>query len=88
MNKSQQIRELKEKYPNASSSVIAEELGFKQGYVAHVLWKAKLPNKTQESFEESFYEKLSENDHLRKEIQKLERENYELRLVVKYLKEN
>ena len=84
MNKSQQIRELKERYPNASSSVIAEELGFKQGYVAHVLWKAKLPNKTQESF----YEKLSENDQLRKEIQKLERENYELRLVVKYLKEN
>jgi hypothetical protein len=86
MNKSQQIRELKERYPNASSSVIAEELGFKQGYVAHILWKAKLPVK--EDFEKSFYEKLSENDHLRKEIHKLERENYELKLVVKYLKEN
>ena len=86
MNKSQQIRELKERYPNASSSVIAEELGFKQGYVAHILWKAKLPNK--ESFEKSFYEKLSENDQLRKEIDKLEREVSGLKMVIKYLREN
>jgi hypothetical protein len=86
MNKSQQIRELKEKYPNASSSVIAEELGFKQGYVAHILWKAKLPIK--EDFEKSFYEKLSENDQLRKEIDKLEREVSGLKMVIKYLREN
>jgi len=86
MNKSQQIRELKERYPNASSSVIAEELGFKQGYVAHVLWKAKLPIK--EDFEKSFYEKLSENDQLRKEIDKLEREVSGLKMVIKYLREN
>jgi len=86
MNKSQQIRELKEKYPNASSSVIAEELGFKQDYVAHVLWKAKLPIK--EDFKKSFYEKLSENDQLRKEIDKLEREVSGLKMVIKYLREN
>jgi hypothetical protein len=86
MNKSQQIRELKEKYPNASSSVIAQELGFKQGYVAHVLWKAKLPIK--EDFEKSFYEKLSEIDQLRKEIDKLEREVIGLKMVIKYLREN
>ena len=86
MNKSQQIRELKERYPNASSSVIAEELGFKQGYVAHVLWKAKLPIK--EDFEKSFYEKLSENDQLRREIDKLEREVSGLKMVIKYLREN
>jgi hypothetical protein len=86
MNKSQQIRELKERYPNASSSVIAEELGFKQGYVAHVLWKAKLPIK--EDFEKSFYEKLSEIDQLRKEIDKLEREVIGLKMVIKYLREN
>jgi hypothetical protein len=87
MNKSQQIRELKERYPNASSSVIAEELGFKQGYVAHVLWKAKLPIK--EDFEKKlFYEKLSEIDQLRKEIDKLEREVIGLKMVIKYLREN
>jgi ADP-heptose:LPS heptosyltransferase len=86
MNKSQLIRELKERYPNASSSVIAEELGFKQGYVAHVLWKAKLPIK--EDFEKSFYEKLSEIDQLRKEIDKLEREVIGLKMVIKYLREN
>ena len=86
MNKSQQIRELKERYPNASSSVIAEKLGLKQGYVAHVLWKAKLPIK--EDFEKSFYEKLSENDELRKEIDKLEREISGLKMVIKYLREN
>jgi hypothetical protein len=86
MNKSQQIRELKERYPNASSSVIAQELGFKQGYVAHVLWKAKLPIK--EDFEKSFYEKLSEIDQLRKEIDKLEREVIGLKMVIKYLREN
>jgi DNA-binding MarR family transcriptional regulator len=86
MNKSQKIRELKEKYPHASSSEIADELNIKQGYVAHILWKAKLPVK--EDFEKSFYEKLSENDQLRKEIDKLERDVSGLKMVIKYLREN
>ena len=87
MNKSELIRQTKEKNPSYTTKQIAEISGVKQGYVAHILWKAKHIQK-KENYQESFYEQLHLNNELKKEIEKLEEETRKLRYVIKFLREN
>jgi hypothetical protein len=88
VNKSELIRQTKEKYPSYTTKQIAEISGVKKDYAAHILWKAKKPTKTKEDFQKSFYEQLHLNQELKKEIEKLEDEARKLRLVIKFLREN
>ena len=88
MNKAKLIREMKEKYPSFTSRQIAGMIDVKQGYVAHILWKAKLPSAKKTDFQKAYQELLIENNLLRKEIEKLEDENRKQKIVIKFLREN
>ena len=88
MNKSELIREMKQKHPSYTSKQIAGVIDVKQDYVAHILWKAKLPGTKKADFQKASEDLLIENDVLRKEIEKLEKEISSLKLVVKYLRAN
>ena len=88
MNKSELIRFTKEKNPSYTSKKIAGILDVKQGYVAHILWKAKQPTKTKQDFEKSYQEQIEQNDMLIKEIEKLDEQIRKLKIVIKYLREN
>jgi hypothetical protein len=87
VNKAELIRQTKEKNPSYKNKQIAEIIGVKQGYAAHILWKAKQINK-KEDYQKSFYEQLHLNQELKKEIEKLEDETRKLRFVIKFLREN
>jgi cell shape-determining protein MreC len=87
MNKAELIRQTKEKYPSYTNRQIAGVIDVKQGYAAHILWKAK-HTKKKENYQESFYEQLHLNKELKKEIEKLEEETRKLRYVIKFLREN
>jgi hypothetical protein len=88
MNKSELIRFTKEKNPSYTSKKIAGILDVKQGYVAHILWKAKQPNTKKADFQKAHEDLVIENNVLRKEMEKLEKEISSLKLVVKYLRAN
>jgi hypothetical protein len=87
MNKAELIRQTKEKNPSYTSKQIAEIIDVKQGYAAHILWKAKQNNK-KENYQESFYEQLHLNQELKKEIEKLENETKKLKYVIEFLRKH
>lgn len=88
MNKAELIRQTKEKYPSYTSKQIAGIIGVKQGYVAHILWKAKLPTIKKVDFEKAFQQQLAQNEELKKQIEQFEEELRKLRYVIKFLREN
>ena len=64
MNKSELIRQTKEKYPSYTTKQIAEISGVKQDYAAHILWKVKKPTKTKEDFQKPSTRNIIRNNHL------------------------
>lgn len=88
MNKAELIRQTKEKYPSYTSKQIAGIIDVKENYVAHILWKAKLPTIKKVDFEKAFQHQLAQNEELKKQIEELEEELRKLRYVIKFLREN
>jgi ribosomal protein L9 len=88
MNKAKLIREMKEKYPSYTSRQIAGIIDVKQGYAAHILWKAKQPTIKKVDFEKAFQQQLAQNEELKKQIEQFEEELRKLRYVIKFLREN
>ena len=88
MNKAELIRQTKKKYPSYTSKQIAGIIGVKQGYAAHILWKAKQPTIKKVDFEKAFQQQLAQNEELKKQIEQFEEELRKLRYVIKFLREN
>ena len=88
MNKAELIRFTKEKNPSYTSKKIAGILDVKQGYVAHILWKAKQPTTKKADFEKAFQQQLAQNEELKNQIEQFEEELRKLRYVIKFLREN
>ena len=88
MNKAKLIRELKIKNPSWTTNNIADEVGVDRGYVSHILWRSREPNKKKDDYIKDFEEQLSINESLKKEIEKLENEIRTLKIVNKFLREN
>ena len=68
MNKAELIRQTKEKYPSYTNRQIAGVIDVKQGYAAHILWKAKHTKKKE-------IEKLEEETRKLRYVIKFLREN-------------
>ena len=88
MNKAKAIRELRIKNPLWTSNDIADAIGVSRGYVSHILWRSKEPNKKKDDYIKEFQDQLSINESLKKEIENLENEIRTLKIVNKFLREN